>query len=326
MNSSSTNPPPVVPLDDHLNSPYGYRPTLWICILYVALFSTSLGIHFQQMISSRYWFLAPTVILGAFLEILGWIGRLWSNQNLWGRDPFMMQICCLVLGPTPILAANFVVFGRMVGLLGQEFSRLRPRLYTYIFLSCDIVSLIVQGAAGGLSATAYPGTAEYKLGTNLMIAGIALQVAMMTIFVILVGEYIVRYVNNRPLQHARAFGFPSTQRFPLDTRRQILLSVMGITTLLLFVRGVYRLIELSGGWDSTVAQTEWLFNVFDAACVTIALFTWNIAHPSLLLERHPNTSGAEEDVRMKQFQQRTSLDRVYTTSDDFELGRGNAVN
>ncbi|KAG7100095.1 hypothetical protein E1B28_001875 [Marasmius oreades] len=307
---------PIPLLIDDEHSAYGYRPTFWICILYVALFSTTLVIHVWQTISSRYWFLVPTVILGAVLEVLGWAGRLWSSRDLGLRDPFMMQICCLILGPTPLLAANFVIFGRLVGALGEGFSRLRPRFYTYVFLSCDIVSLVLQGIAGGFAATADPGTSQYDLGTNLMVAGIGLQVAMMTIFVILVGEYTVRYINDRPLKRYRttqnrSTGTQSMRRFPLDTRRQVLLFAMGITTLLLFIRAIYRLIELSGGWQSQVARTQWLFNVFDAALVTVAFFTWNVAHPSRLLVGHPG----EIDVRMKE-KTGGALDRSHSGSDE----------
>ncbi|KAK1222802.1 Envelope glycoprotein gp160 [Marasmius sp. AFHP31] len=298
MNSTTTH----IPLDD-AHSSYGYRPTFVVCVIYVALFSTTLGMHLLQMVYSRYWFLAPTVILAAFLELLGWVGRLWSNQSLRNGDAFMMQsvsspsfsrltltflqpvtlrICCLIIGPTPLLAANFVIFGRLVTLLGTEYSRLRPNLYSYIFLGCDIVSLALQGAGGGFASTAKSGDKMFDLGTNLMIAGIILQVVMMTIFVVLVGEFTLRYIRDRP--HRKKTVTSNSARFPLDTRRQILLLAMGTTTALLFVRGIYRLIELSGGWDSEIMRTEWLFNVFDAAMVFLAFFTWNVAHPALLLQ------------------------------------------
>ncbi|KAL0066697.1 envelope glycoprotein [Marasmius tenuissimus] len=106
---------------------------------------------------------------------------------------------------------------------------------------------------------------------------------MMTVFVILVGEFIFRYINDKPLRKKATM-----DRFPLDTRRQVLLLAMGITTGLLFIRGVYRLIELSGGWDSEIMRTEWLFNVFDGAMIVLALFTWNVAHPAVLLRTRPS--------------------------------------
>ncbi|KAJ8079258.1 Envelope glycoprotein [Marasmius tenuissimus] len=278
MNSTAS-----APLDHSEDAHYGYRPLLYVCVIYIALFSTTLGIHIQQMFSSRSWFMGPTVVLAASLEVAGWAGRLWSNQDLPNGDPFMLQICTLILGPTPLLAANFVIFGRLVSLLGVHFSRLRPNLYAYIFLGCDVISLILQGAGGGIASSADPGTSGLDLGTNLMISGIALQVAMMTVFVILVGEFIFRYINDKPLRKKATM-----DRFPLDTRRQVLLLAMGITTGLLFIRGVYRLIELSDGWDSEIMRTEWLFNVFDGAMIVLALFTWNVAHPAVLLRTRPS--------------------------------------
>ncbi|KAL0566542.1 envelope glycoprotein [Marasmius crinis-equi] len=205
-----------------------------------------------------------------------------------------MQICCLIIGPTPLLAANFVVFGRLVSLLGTEYSRLRPNYYSYIFLGCDILSLVLQGAGGGIASSADPGTSALDAGTNLMIAGIALQVAMMAVFVVLVAEYTLRYIYDKPL---KGRGGAGGGRFPLDTRRQVALFAMGSTTVLLFIRGIYRLIELSGGWNSTIMHTEWLFNVFDAAVVLLAFAIWNVAHPSILLDIRSKDAVTTEKVQ-----------------------------
>ncbi|KAG7086943.1 hypothetical protein E1B28_002860 [Marasmius oreades] len=117
-----------------------------------------------------------------------------------------------------------------------------------------------------------------------MIAGIVVQVTTMTVFIVLISEYAFRYVNNMPLR--RTTKDPASHHSPLDTRRQILLFALVITTLLLFIRAIYRLVELGGGWSGKVAQTEWFFNVFEAGLVTLAFFIWNVAHPSLLLEEH----------------------------------------
>ncbi|KAK7041584.1 envelope glycoprotein [Paramarasmius palmivorus] len=298
----STNSTMIPSIDEA--SKYGYRPTLYVCILYVALFSVTTTAHLIQIIFSRYWFLIPTVLLGGILEILGWVGRLWSNQNLLLDAPFTIQICCLIIGPTPLLAANFVLFGRLVRLLGTEYSRLPPRLYTWIFTSCDIISLIFQAVGGAMASGSDDGSEDFNTGTDLMIAGIAIQVAMMTIFVILAGEYLFRHLNDKPLRKStdaiRAKEMPSESsttlntRVTLDTRRQLLIFALGFTTLLLFIRGVYRLVELSGGWDSEIMHTEWLFNVFDAALVTVTFYTWNFAHPSLLLDTSSSSSAMSE--------------------------------
>ena len=43
----------------------------------------------------------------------------------------------LVLAPTPLLAANFVIFGRLIRRLGQSYSRLKPR-------RCESVRLVLD--------------------------------------------------------------------------------------------------------------------------------------------------------------------------------------
>uniref|UniRef100_A0A0W0F190 RTA1-domain-containing protein n=1 Tax=Moniliophthora roreri TaxID=221103 RepID=A0A0W0F190_MONRR len=290
MASSPSAPVSPENLDDL--SPYGYRPTYYVCVIYVSLFSATTLMHSLQALWTRRWFLFPTIVLAGCIEILGWSGRLWSNQNLLLDTP----ISTLIIGPTPLLAANFIIFGNIVTLLGTEYSRLPPRLYGWIFLLCDIVSLIIQGAGGGIASSANT-TAGVNLGTNLMISGIALQVVMMTTFSILVTEFVIRLLREKPIRKPVDLQVgvelqPSTSsestiyappRVLLDKRRKILLSALLFTTLLLFIRAIYRLIELSGGWDSKIVTTEWLFNVFDAALVTVAFYVWNIAHPGRLL-------------------------------------------
>ncbi|KAL0581773.1 envelope glycoprotein [Marasmius crinis-equi] len=133
-------------------------------------------------------------------------------------------------------------------------------------------------------------------GTNLMITGIALQVVMMAIFVILVAEYMFRYLHDRPIKKRATTEFT---RFPLDTRRQILLLAMGLTIVLLFIRGIYRLIELSGGWGSNIMRTEWLFNVFDGAMIFLSMLIWNVAHPAVLLEVEDDARALKEKIPPK---------------------------
>ena len=45
------------------------------------------------------------------------------------------RIVTTIIAPTPLLAANFVMMGRLVRRLGPSYSRLSPRWYTIIFCS-----------------------------------------------------------------------------------------------------------------------------------------------------------------------------------------------
>ena len=143
-------------------SPYGYTPTEWICILFVALYSVStsaysswidgtcltlirsrLVLHVGQATRYRLWWLFPTAILAGITEIIGWSGRLWSSINPIDLDPYLMQfvflrivfsqrLCSRLLGritttiiaPTPLVAANFILLGQIINILGLRYSRL----------------------------------------------------------------------------------------------------------------------------------------------------------------------------------------------------------
>jgi hypothetical protein len=112
------------PRDDP-NNPYGYIPTLWICILFVVLYSISTGeyfclsrlfpiltvnlkiaIHLSQSIMYRMWFLIPSACFGGALEILGWSARIWSIKNIDLSTPFTIQYACLPRRQSP-LRSNF---------------------------------------------------------------------------------------------------------------------------------------------------------------------------------------------------------------------------
>ncbi|KAI3619917.1 putative rta1-like protein [Moniliophthora roreri] len=43
----------------------------------------------------------------------------------------------------------------------------------------------------------------FELGSNLVLAGIAFQAAIMTVFVALVAEYVVRYICDKPVGSSR---------------------------------------------------------------------------------------------------------------------------
>jgi hypothetical protein len=55
------------------------------------------------------------------------------------------------------------------------------------------VSLILQGAGGGIAATAGPGDqTQLNLGTNIMIAGLSFQVFSLLLFMILSADFALR--------------------------------------------------------------------------------------------------------------------------------------
>ncbi|KAJ3891165.1 RTA1 like protein-domain-containing protein [Lentinula edodes] len=290
MSSSSSSPFVLRASTDDTDSPYGYVPTLWICIMFVTLFSVSTTAQLIHTLFARQWFLLPTIILAGCGEILGWAGRLWSNQNLQAADPYMIQIACLIISPTPLLGAHFIIFGRLVKMLGPQYSRFKPTLYSRIFLSCDVVSLVVQAVGGGMTASAND-DAGVNLGTNIMLAGIAIQLAILIIFSAIALEFVYRFNADKPVR----LDTENLKNGYMDRRRRIGLYAVFCATFCLFIRAIYRLIELGDGWNGIVIRTQWTFDLFDSAMVVLAMYIWNFVPVSWILSGH----GSAQELEMR---------------------------
>ncbi|KAL1716639.1 RTA1 like protein-domain-containing protein [Schizophyllum commune] len=288
-------------------SPYGYVPTEWASIFFLVLFGITTLVHFGQAIAYRGWWLFITLVFCGSMECVGWACRLWSNRDILADNAYKIQcvystpLSCskyrlpssrarcsmascrsvmLIVAPTPLLAANFVMMGRIVRRLGVKYSRLSPRLYTIVFASTDVISLLVQGGGGGVAVGA--DTLEgAERGGNIVLGGICLQLAVIVFFSIIASEFFWRYFKDRPRPKLAA-----THPEPRGVlARNLILAVgcLGSSTLLLLIRAVYRVIELADGWNGTIIKTEAWFLVFDAAMVVIAMFIVNGLHPGWLL-------------------------------------------
>ncbi|KAI0057327.1 RTA1-domain-containing protein [Artomyces pyxidatus] len=270
-----------MPKAHHLDkSPYGYVPTQWICALLLSLFSVSTLIHLGQTIYFRMWWLLPTVIVAGILEVLGWSGRTWSSVNPLSFNPYLMQIVTTIIAPTPLVAANFIMLGQIIRRLGARYSRLSARWYTILFVSCDLIALVVQAIGGASAATAVQTGKNPGPGGHIMLGGIVFQLAAIGVYVALAAEFLMRYVWDKPV-HSR--DLVPQGRGRTDLRMKLLLGGMSFMTICILIRSVYRTIELAGGWTGKIIHTQVLFNVLDGAMICLAMYTLNIFHPGLLL-------------------------------------------
>ena len=104
-----------------------------------------------------------------------------------------MQICTIILGPTFICVSIYLTLKHVALTLNPSVSRIPPAWYPRIFLPADLSCLILQAIGGGLAAAA--GHENKKLldgGNNAIIAGIALQVVVLSAFGALGIDYWIR--------------------------------------------------------------------------------------------------------------------------------------
>ncbi|RAH72299.1 RTA1 domain-containing protein [Aspergillus aculeatinus CBS 121060] len=251
---------------------YGYQPSLAAGIVFCVLFGVSMLAHLVQMVWKRTWW-CTVFVLGCAVELIGWAGRTWSAECPYNSTAFLMQISTLIIAPTFFTAGIYVLLGRFIALMGPETSMLSPKLYLWIFVTCDIVSLVVQAIGGGLASIAYNSAdGNTEPGTHTMVAGIVFQLASITVFVLLAADFVRRTLRLRLLQTMTGSVVP-------------LLGAMILSVVVIYVRSIYRTIELSQGWSGYLITHEVYFIVLDGVMMVIAVAVFNVFHPGWLLPK-----------------------------------------
>ncbi|KAL6714766.1 hypothetical protein ACLMJK_008191 [Lecanora helva] len=252
---------------------YGYYPNLGANIFFCAFFGICVLVHLYAGLRYKTWTYFIALFWGCVAECLGYVGRIMLNHNPWSDVGFEIQICCLIIAPAFLAAGVYLTLKHSVLEIGAEFSRIQPRYYTWIFILCDLFSLILQGAGGGTAATADNGSSEQDTGNDLMMAGIVWQVFTLLVFGILVGDYALRVRAHKSELK------PSALKLLHDRKFQVFVWGLVLAYLTIFTRCVFRIGEMAGGWSNSIMQDETDFIVLDGVMIVIATFCLTAFHP-----------------------------------------------
>ena len=93
-------------------------------------------------------------------------------------------IICLTIGPVFFAAAIYLTFSRVLVHFSptHTLSRFSPKTIFLAFITSDIMALVLQAVGGGLANEASDISSRDK-GTNVMVAGLALQVVSLLAFI-----------------------------------------------------------------------------------------------------------------------------------------------
>lgn len=186
-----------------------------------------------------------------------------------------MQITTLIIAPTFFAAALYVLLGVLIRMLGPQSSLLSAKLYTIIFCTCDVISLVVQAIGGGMASVA-SGSADGNTapGTHIMVAGIVFQLFTMTLFALLVVDFA------RRVHHMR-----------LERNVVLTLVAMTIAFVMIYIRSIYRTIELAQGWRGYLITHEGFFIGLDASIMFVAVFVFLVLDPAWLLSKRSSNKS-----------------------------------
>ncbi|KDN48643.1 hypothetical protein RSAG8_02630, partial [Rhizoctonia solani AG-8 WAC10335] len=278
-------------------NPFNYVPTGWVCILFIVLFSLTTMAHILQAFWLKVWYMFPTLAICGLVEIIGWTGRYWGHENPYNRNPFLMQPVLSVSAHQPRVLAQHALhsFRICTTIMAPSF------MTAAMFLILPRImwgALLLQAIGGGVasSATTLEGA---NRGGNIMLAGIVIQLAAVTLFDLLSIEFVVRYAFGRPARGAST----DHEKHKIPKRVVLMLVGLGIASVFILVRSIYRTIELTDGWNGRIISTEKWFNWFDGGAIVMAMVTSNVFHPGFLIKGYGNklldfgqtpTNGSQE--------------------------------
>ena len=189
-----------------------------------------------------------------------------------------MQICCLIMVPAWLAMGIYLTLKHVVKVFGPQYSYLKPKYYTWLFIGGDSVSLSLQAAGGGLSGGANGNTNQLNLESNIAIAGIIIQVITLAICAALAGLFFLR----RHL--AQRNGVSETEGTPIipqlqTTRFKLFAAAVVIAFLAIFTRCVYRIAEMMEGWGNSLMQDQAEFIALDSVMCAVAAIALTVFHP-----------------------------------------------
>ncbi len=188
-----------------------------------------------------------------------------------------MQIVCLTLGPAFFAAGIYVNLSRIVVTVGESNSRIKPRSFPRFFIPCDIISLVLQGTGGGMASVAAKNEESPDTGTHIMVAGLAFQVLTLAIFILICLDFAIRTLRNPHAADEEASAGVAHWRPSVKFKGFV--AALALATVCIFIRSIFRVIELAQGWRGELIKNQILFIVLEGVLIVVAVLDLNIFHP-----------------------------------------------
>ncbi|GAB7366553.1 hypothetical protein MBLNU230_g8540t1 [Neophaeotheca triangularis] len=261
---------------------YGYYPSLGFNSAFVAIFALSAVVYYHQLLLFKsYRFFSACMALGCLLEAGGYIGRILLHDDPFSRLGFDLNVILLTVAPAFLSAGIYVTIKTLTQTFSPGLSRLRPSWYPWVFVVCDGVSITLQAVGGAMSASAED-MDVLDAGVNVMIAGLVSQVVTLSAFVYLCVEFLMRCKKNPGKLN------PGTAKLAKTGRFQLFAGALAVSFFCIYVRCVYRIAELSGGWGNEIMRNEAEFIVLESDMIVISAIALNAFHPSIFF-KEPKT-------------------------------------
>jgi hypothetical protein len=194
------------------------------------------------------------------------------------------------LAPAFYAAGIYFSLQQIVLTFGGQNSRIPPMWIPRIFITCDVISLFLQGGGGAWAASLAQNEKMPDPGNYTMIGGLSFQAFTLLLFLALSADFGIRTIRAKKRNGDSAMNEdPAARRLRQSKRFQYLLYSLAISAVLIFFRSVYRVAELSEGWKGDLMSTEKYVMWFEGIPVTLAGLFLTVLHPGFCFKEAPTT-------------------------------------
>lgn len=206
------------------------------------------------------------------MEVIGYIFRALSSRD----DPyniiyFVVAYSFIVVAPVFISASIYVCLTKLIAWARNEGVRLNSRvlkgkLILWAFITADTVCTVVQIAGSAFIGSRESKHEDPRVGNGILIAGLAIQSFFFLVYLGILAVFML------DIYHDPRFSttFRKTSSF---------IGALAVSSLLVFLRTIFRLAESSQGVFGYLSSHEALFGALEFAPIVLAMAILGIWHP-----------------------------------------------
>lgn len=207
------------------------------------------------------------------VEVIGFAGRALGRKYPHNLPIFATQAVLLIIAPAFFAATIYMVLGRLILLLrADHLSPIRPRWQTKIFVTGDVLSILIQASAASLLTEGK----NPKLGKTVILIGLMIQIICFGLFLVITGIVHRRLLRNPTDVSVRLAVSPA------GGWQRVVYVMYGVSATI-FVRSIFRVIEFQGGEDGAIMKHEFWVYVFDSAPMFLVVLALAVCHPSQIV-------------------------------------------
>lgn len=255
--------------DDPANL-FHYMPTMAPAVISLVFYTVSFIILTTFTIWKRTWYMI-VLLIGCLMEIIGYATRIPLVLEPAGQTKlYACMHVCLIMAPVFYAAIEYVLFGRLMHAVGDQYSLLKPKLVAWVFIISDVISFFIQAGGAGMLISGSKDAQSAQTAENILLGGLGVNLASFAIFCLLIFVFDYRTRKSPP-------AFPSGSLCEKGWRQ--FLYAIYISSFLVLIRQIYRVVEFSQGFVGYLAVHEVYFYIFDTIMIFAAGVIFIICFP-----------------------------------------------